>query len=52
MKELMGDGDDRSYESVKVAPFDPLKQPFDEWFYGDLYLTTWWERRTPGYTTS
>ena len=28
--------EEKSYESVKVVPFDPTKQVFDEWFYGDF----------------
>ena len=30
--------EEKSYESVKVVPFDPTKQVFDEWFYGDFHF--------------
>ena len=30
--------EERSYDSVKIVPFDPMKQVFDEWFYGDFHF--------------
>ena len=30
--------EDKSYESVKTVPFDPTRQVFDEWFYGDFHF--------------
>ena len=30
--------EEKSYDSVKIVPFDPMKQVFDEWFYGDFHF--------------
>ena len=30
--------EERSCDSVKIVPFDPMKQVFDEWFYGDFHF--------------
>ena len=29
--------EERSYDSVKIVPFDPMEQVFDEWSYGDFH---------------